>query len=127
MSSADGPPSAAPENHVPACASSLGTSTVAPSYAWSLAFVAEVCGTLADEVSTLPLASLTTTWASPVDRAVRRKGIPARRAFPSPAIFTKLRSPRITCSGKVGAAYVETVSASPSGVTRTTRSSPSAR
>ncbi len=66
------------------------------STAASLALVLEECAFQSDEVFTWPLASVTTTWASPVASLVTRNGTPAMRWEVASATFTNSKSPRFT-------------------------------
>jgi hypothetical protein len=71
--------------------------------ATSFELVPEVWAFQDDEVLASPLASVTTTWASPVVLDVMRNGTPARRAMLPSRTLTSDRSPRLTCSGTFGA------------------------
>ena len=77
-------------NHTPAEASQE------PSAAWSLALVEAVCGFHEAAVLAYPLASVTTTWDSPVVALVMRNGTPAMRERSPSETFTSSRSPRLT-------------------------------
>ena len=91
-----------PKNHTPASAVSFDSSNapVTESYAASLALVRARWECAAAEVSSLPAASVSTTWLSPVVSLVMRNATPPIACPLSPSTFSNERSPRTTWLAK---------------------------